>query len=32
MDDLALAVAEYYEKMDAEARALLPLIHIYWPA
>lgn len=32
MDDLAVAVAEYYDKMDAEARALLPLIRIYWPA
>ena len=32
MDDLAQAVAEYYERMDAEARALLPLIRIYWPA
>ena len=32
MDDLALAVAEYYDRMDAETRAMLPLIRIYWPA
>ena len=32
IDDLALAVSEYYDRMDAETRAMLPLIRIYWPA
>ena len=32
MDELAHAVSENYEKMDAESRALVPLIRIYWPA
>jgi restriction system protein len=32
MDELALAVSEYYDRMDAETRAMLPLIRIYWPA
>ena len=32
MDDLALVVSEYYDRMDAETRALLPLVRIYWPA
>lgn len=32
MDDLAQAVAEYYDRMDMETRAMLPLIRIYWPA
>ena len=31
IDDLALAVAEYYDRMDMETRALLPLIRVYWP-
>jgi restriction system protein len=31
MDMLALAVTEYYDRMDAEAKALLPLMRIYWP-
>lgn len=31
LDDLAQAVSEYYDRMDAETRALLPLIRIYWP-
>lgn len=31
MDALAKAVTEYYDRMDAEAKALLPLIRIYWP-
>jgi restriction system protein len=31
MDELAKAVAEYYDRFDAESRALLPLIRIYWP-
>jgi restriction system protein len=31
LDDVAQAVSEYYERMDAETRALLPLIRIYWP-
>lgn len=30
--NLLLRIAEYYDKMDAEAHALLPLIRIYWPA
>lgn len=31
MEALAKAVAEYYDRMDADAKALLPLIRIYWP-
>ncbi len=31
-DGLTAAIAEYYDKMDAESRALLPLIRVYWPA
>jgi restriction system protein len=30
-DVLAATVAEYYDRMDSEIRALLPLIRIYWP-
>lgn len=32
LDDLAFAVAENYDKMDSESKALVPLIRIYWPA
>ena len=32
MDELAQTVSEYYDRMDAETRAMLPLIRIYWPA
>jgi len=31
MDGLAMAVTEYYDRMDGETRALLPLIRLYWP-
>lgn len=31
MDSLAQAVAEYYDRMDAETRAMLPLVRVYWP-
>lgn len=31
MEALAKAVSEYYDRMDADAKALLPLIRIYWP-
>jgi restriction system protein len=31
MDALALAITEYYDRMDAESKALLPLMRIYWP-
>jgi restriction system protein len=31
MDDLAKAVSEYYDRMDSETQALLPMIRIYWP-
>jgi restriction system protein len=31
LDDLADAVTEYYERMDPEARALVPLTRVYWP-
>lgn len=30
-DDLGKAVVEYYDRMDSETRALLPLKKIYWP-
>src|SRR5690606_21526251 len=32
LDDLADTVTEYYERMDPEARALVPLTRVYWPA
>lgn len=32
IDDLVELVIENYEKMDMEARTLLPLINIYWPS
>lgn len=32
LDDLVSLYIQYYEKLDAETRALLPLISIYWPA
>jgi len=31
LDELAKEIVEHYEKMDPEARALLPLRRIYWP-
>ena len=31
MDGLAMAVTEYYDRMDAEVKALIPLTRIYWP-
>lgn len=32
LDDLASLVSENYESFDADGRALVPLIKIYWPA
>lgn len=32
IDDLVLAVVEYYDRMDIETQRLLPLRRIYWPA
>ncbi len=32
IDDLARAVTENYAEMDSEARALVPLVRVYWPA
>ena len=31
LDDLAREIFDHYEKMDSEARALIPLTRIYWP-
>jgi len=31
LDDLARALIDQYEKLDAKGRALLPLTRIYWP-
>lgn len=31
LDDLARALVEQYEQLDARGRALLPLTRIYWP-
>ena len=31
LDELAKTIADHYEKMDPEARALIPLTRIYWP-
>lgn len=30
-EDLGKAIVEYYDRMDSETRALLPLKKIYWP-
>lgn len=32
LDELAKALTDHYETMDHEARALIPLTRIYWPA
>ncbi|MEZ5065908.1 MAG: restriction endonuclease [bacterium] len=32
LDDLAKLVVEHYESFDADGRALLPLVRVYWPA
>ncbi len=32
LDDLASLVVEHYDNFDADGRALLPLMRIYWPA
>lgn len=32
LDDLTRAVTDYYPELDSEARALIPLVKIYWPA
>jgi restriction system protein len=31
LDDLAELVVEHYERFDTEARALIPLVRLYWP-
>ena len=31
LDDLAREISDHYERMDSEARALIPLTRIYWP-
>jgi restriction system protein len=31
MDELAAAITKYYDEFDAESKALLPLMRIYWP-
>jgi restriction system protein len=31
LDDLVALVVEHYEKMDIEARTLVPLKRLYWP-
>ncbi|GJL50944.1 MAG: hypothetical protein NPIRA01_21710 [Nitrospirales bacterium] len=31
LDELTAAITDHYEKLDPEARALLPLTRIYWP-
>lgn len=32
LDDLVNVYIQYYDKLDAETRTLVPLIDIYWPA
>ncbi|MFG0252768.1 MAG: restriction endonuclease [Phycisphaerales bacterium JB038] len=32
LDDLASLATEHYDQFDAEGRALLPLVRVYWPA
>ncbi len=32
LDELASLVVEHYERFDADGRALVPLVKIYWPA
>ena len=32
LDDLASLATEHYEQFDADGRALLPLVRVYWPA
>lgn len=32
LDDLASLVVEHYDGFDADGRALLPLVRLYWPA
>lgn len=32
IDDLANLAVENYRHFDTEGRALLPLMHVYWPA
>jgi restriction system protein len=31
LDDLARALTDNYDKLDEGGRALLPLVHVYWP-
>lgn len=32
LDDLVLAIVEHYESMDADAKSLIRLTRVYWPA
>jgi restriction system protein len=32
LDDLAELIVEHYDRFDADGRARLPLIRVYWPA
>jgi restriction system protein len=32
LDDLVKTVLDYYERMDADSRRLIPLKRLYWPA
>lgn len=32
LDMLVELIIQYYDNFDAEARALIPLVKIYWPA
>lgn len=32
IDELAVLVIDNYDKMDADTRAMIPLVKIYWPA
>ena len=31
LDDLVDLIVQYYESVDADARALIPLVRVYWP-
>jgi restriction system protein len=31
LEDLAALIVEHYERLDADGRALVPLVKIYWP-
>ncbi len=32
LDDLVDLIVQHYESMDPDARALIPLVRVYWPA